>query len=368
MSSEGNYKHDLYKYCENEKDADAIAWAFVAKDKLVKFPFKFPALGPDELRVNIHYVGLCHSDIMHVREYWGKCPFPLVPGHEMVGEVSLVGSDVKDFKKGDLVGFGTLRQACSKCKVCKEGRENLCQNCDDRLTYDKHWGGYATQVQQPAAFFFHIPKGFKMEKAAPLFCAGITTYYPMKRFLKPGMTGGVVGIGGLGHMAVTFLHKLGHHVTAFSSSKDKEKEIKALGADQVVCTKDKAEMEKVANSIDFIINTLPTKSGFEDFIHCCSFGGIFAQVGVGAFGDTCLPLETREIVFKELCVCGSLVGPREAIKEMVKVCAEKDIYPTCEEFPFEELPKAFDHLENGKPKFRVVINIKDFAEKNGWKK
>ena len=215
------YEHPLYKHCKNEKEADAIAWAFVNSKKMVRFPFKFPALGPNKIRANVLYAGLCHSDFMTVRSLWGPAPYPIALGHEMVCEVSQVGSEVKDFKKGDLVGFGTQRDCCDKWKWCLRGEEEVCPNVQERGTYGKYWGGYSTAVQQPAKFFFHLPKNFDLKRGPPLFCAGITTFYPMKKFLKEGMNTAVVGVGGLGHLAIQFLHKLGHKVTAFTTSEDK---------------------------------------------------------------------------------------------------------------------------------------------------
>ena len=263
MSLPEKYDHPLYKKVEDEKDADAVAWAWVNKEKCVKYPFKFPPLAPRELRANVLYLGLCHSDVLTVREGWGPCQFPLAPGHEIVAEVSEVGSDVKNYKKGDLVGFGTLRDACEKCRFCKIGQEELCRDVKDPFTYGTYWGGYATAIQQPAEFFFHLPEKFDLTKGAPLFCAGITTFYPMKKFLKEGMKTAVCGIGGLGHLALQFLNKMGYESTAFTSSPNKIDLIKSLGATHVVVSTDPKQMEAVKDSFDFIINTIPTDKVFK---------------------------------------------------------------------------------------------------------
>ena len=362
------YEHELYKHCD-EKEADAIAWAFVNKEKMVKFPFKFPPIAKDELRVNVLYAGLCQSDVHTVRSMWGPAHYPIAPGHEIIGEVSLVGSDVKDFKKGDLVGFGTMRDNCGKCKYCKEGKEEICMCCKNKGTYGLYWGGYETQMQQPAKWFFHLPTGFKLEKAAPLFCAGITTYYPIKKYLKPGMKTAVIGIGGLGHMAIQFLHKMGYEVTAFTTSPDKEKLIKELGADSIIISTDKEQMKAAANKFDFIINTLPVSKGFADYVHTCAPFGYFVSVGlpeINESSNTIVPM--FEVICLEKHIVGSLVGPYAPTAEMVQLCAEKDIYPMVEIFSFEDFPKAFEKLEHGKPHFRCVVNVKDYAEKHGLKK
>ena len=212
---------------------------FCQQRKLVKFPFKFPALGAKEIRANVLYTGLCHTDVLVGRAIWGETIFPIAPGHEIIGEVSQVGSEVSDFKKGDLVGFGTIRYCCNDCKNFKKDHEELCLGGGDHYTYGRYWGGYATAIQQPADFFFHLPEKFDLVKGSPLFCAGVTTYYPMEKYLTPDMKKtAVIGIGGLGHVAVKFLKKLGYDVTSFTSNEKKIDMIKELGADHVVVSTD----------------------------------------------------------------------------------------------------------------------------------
>ena len=369
MSKE-NYEHKLYKYVKDDKDADAIAWAFVNPEKMVRFPFKFPPLEPGEIRANVLYAGLCQSDVHTVKGHWGQCSYPLAPGHEIIGEVSEVGKDVKDFKKGDLVGFGTMRDVCEKCKFCKIGKEELCRGVEEPFTYGFHWGGYATALQQPAKLFFHLPKGFNLARGAPLFCAGITVFYPMKKFLKPGMKCAVIGIGGLGHLALQFLNKLGHEVAAFTTSPNKAESIKKLGANQVIISTDPAQMKAAESKFDFIVNTIPSidENFFQNYFNCIDLGGTFVQVGQPDFDHGKLKFSVWDFVCKEVNLVGSCVGPRPVIKEMLPVCVEKDIYPICEEFKFEDFPKAFEKLEKGKPHFRCVVNVKEYAEKHGFKK
>ena len=359
-----NYEHPLYQHC-NIKDADGVAWAFINSNKMIKFPFKFPEISPDEIRINVFYVGLCQSDVHTIREVWGPCQFPIVPGHEIIGEVSLLGSNVKDFKKGEIVGFGTMRDCCEKCKFCKKGKENLCPDGD--FTYGLYWGGYSTAMQQPSKFFFHLPKGFKIEKAAPLFCAGITTFYPIEKYLTEEIkTCGVIGCGGLGHMAIQFLHKMGKNVTAFTTSEKKVDLLKQLGADKVIISSDSSQMKAAAGSIEFLINTIPNDIDFQPYISCIERGGKFIQVGMPSDNDF-LKLNINTLVVNEIEIIGSMVGPRHSINKMVEFCNKNDIYPIVEEHPFEEMPKAFEKLEHGRPFFRCVVNVKDFAEKNGLK-
>lgn len=180
------YEHNLYKHVQSIKEADAVAFAFVNKDKTVFFPYQAPDLAADEIRANILYTGLCLSDSLHSRGKWAPCHYPVAPGHEIIAEVSEIGSEVENFKKGDKVAFGTMRQICGKCKYCLSGRgEPLCQGSSTNFTYGLHFGGYSTMLQQPADFFLPIPEGLDLKRAAPLLYAGITVYNPIKKYLRP---------------------------------------------------------------------------------------------------------------------------------------------------------------------------------------
>ena len=190
----------------------------------------------------------------------------------------------------------------------------------------------------------------------------------MRRYLKDGMATAVIGCGGLGHLAIKFLKSLGHHVTAFTSSSDKVDEVKKMGADDVVVSTDKEQMKKAQDKFDFVINTLPVNDKFGDYFETCARAAYFIQVGVPANDNWVLGVVASTIVIKEIKFIGSWLGPRVHINEMVKLCHEKNVYPQVEEFAFEDFPKALDKLEHGKPHFRCVVNVKDFAEKNGFKK
>jgi D-arabinose 1-dehydrogenase-like Zn-dependent alcohol dehydrogenase len=362
---EKKYDHEIFKHV-SEGEAESVAWAFVNPVDMVKFPYKVDQIGEEEVRCNITYAGLCLSDILHSRSKWGRCQYPVAPGHEIMGVVSKVGSKVTDFKEGDKVCFGTMRDCCDKCKYCERDQEQLC--LDPTLTkftfHGKYWGGYSTHLQQPAKFFFKYPEELDESKAAPLLCAGITVYSPISEFCKKGDKTAVIGIGGLGHLAVQFLSKLGYHVTALTSSSDKTEFCKTLGADEVYNYTSQEDMSKLTNSFDFVINTLPISEGFDKFLNVCAPRAYFVQVGLPEVTET-MNLPYFPLVGKELKVVGSSVGSRKVIVEMLSLCAKEKIYPMVEEFSFEDFPKAVDRLENGRPKFRCVVNVQEYSKKHG---
>ena len=190
----------------------------------------------------------------------------------------------------------------------------------------------------------------------------------MRKFLKEGMNTAVVGVGGLGHLAIQFLHKLGHKVTAFTTSKDKIPLIKQLGGDDAIISTDPKQMEEAKGKFDFVINTLPNFDKVNDYIDKVSLCGYYVQVGAGNITEANVTFNIFSVILKEVKIVGSIVGPRQVIREMLNVCVEKNIYPMIEEFDFEDFPKAFNRLENERPKFRCVVNVKDWAEKHGFKK
>ena len=356
------YDHELYKYTKDIKDADAVAYAAVSKTKLDYFPYKNPELLPNEIRANVLYAGLCHSDCLTVRGLWGDINYPVAPGHEIIAEVTEVGSEVKNFTKGEKVGFGVFRTLCGTCKFCLSDRETMCVS-NLKFTYGFHFGGYSTSLQQPASHFFKLPEKLKLDVAAPLLCAGATVFTPMLKFLKPGMNTAVIGIGGLGHLAVQFLSKLGHEVTCVSSSPEKFDFFKQLGATGIINVNSEEELTNNFGKFDFIINTSSSNNGLISLIRLTARCGIFVQTGLPPINeDSKIP--NHYIVCNEITFVGSNVGSRKEIQQMLEVCAEKDIYPITEHYSFEEFPKAFDKIENGKPIFRCVVNCGEYSKKN----
>jgi len=351
--------HPTYKFV-SEKEADASAWIFTDPKKgMTKVHIKFPEIKPNELRVKVTYAGLCHSDVHTVREDWGPCPYPIAPGHEIVGEVTHLGSEVTKFKIGDKVGFGCTREACGKCKLCKNNCEQLCftinPQLEQGLTYGpKFWGGYASSMQQPADFFFKLPPNLPESKIPPLFCAGITLYTPIAKYAKPGDEVAVLGIGGLGHMGVQYAKAWGCKVTAFTSSKDKEEFIKKLGADRVVVGNAETYKQE-AGKFDVVLNTLPSSDDFSQYLGLTAPLGTFVQLGAPAFNKPA-QINPASVIFGHLTFTGSGTGSRKDIEDMLAFSAKHNIVPLCEEFDYEKFPSAFDRLENGKPIFRCVVN------------
>lgn len=362
---ESEYEHKLYKYTSEIKDADAVAYAAINKNKFDFFPYKHPKLESNEIRANILYSGLCLTDSHYTRSKWGKIKYPVAPGHEIIAEVSEIGENVKDFKKGDKVGFGYLRWCCDTCKNCKIGKETLCldNSGEEKSTFGTHFGGFSTILQQPASHFIKLPDKLKLDVSASLFCAGITVFTPIKRYLKPGMSTAVVGIGGLGHLACQFLSKLGHEVTAISTSPSKFEYYKQFGVTDIINSNNLEDLKKNNSRFDFVLNTSPSSDNFENLIELTAKGGYFIQVGAPDISEK-INISLNVLVMNEISLVGSLVGSREDIKEMLNLCAEKEIYPVTEMFDFEDFPKAFDKLEHGKPIFRCIVNVGDYSKKN----
>lgn len=360
---ESQLTHPTYKFV-SEQEADAFAWIFTnPTDPMKKVAIKLPELKPDEIRIKVTYAGLCHSDIHTVRGDWGPASYPLAPGHEIVGTVTHIGSNIKDYQLGDKVGFGCQRESCDSCKPCKLTLDQLCTApLEQKYTYGaKYWGGYATSLQQPAKFFFKIPKELPEEKVPPLFCAGITTYAPIARHAKPGDELAVLGIGGLGHMAVMFGKAWGCKVTAFTTSKDKEDFIKKLGADRVVVSSEET-LAQEAGKYDVVLNTLPSGDNLTALVNLTQTLGTFVQLGAPPVNkpSSFLP---HVLLFRHVNFTGSGIGSRKEIREMLEFCAKHNIVPLCEQFDFENFPQAFDHLEHGKPIFRCVVDATKAAPK-----
>ena len=238
--------------------------------------------------------------------------------------------------------------------------DNLCENEKDPLTFGLHFGGYCTQLQQPADHFIKLPKNIDPKKSAPLFCAGCTMFDPILRYGKTGMKTAVIGVGGLGHLGIIFLKKMGYNVTAITSSHKKDELIKKLGADHILISSDLKQMEENKSKFDMILNTIPIHENYERYIKLTAKLGYFIQIGA-ATEDPKIPL--LHIIENEVKVVGINGGRLEACQKVAEFAAKNNAYPICEEFSFEDFPKAYGRMSKENPKFRVVVNVQDYFKK-----
>lgn len=361
--------HELYPRVEDPKDADACAWVFKNSKEFVPYYFKFRDLGAKEVRAKILHTGLCHSDVLTGRESWGPCSFPVCTGHEVIGEITHLGSEVTGFKVGDVIGFGPFREACFNCDHCNNKDDNLCDKLpfSEKALYGRYFGGYCTHIQQPASYCFHIPEGLDLANVPPVLCAGVTVFAPMKRHIKKeGARIGVLGIGGLGHLAVQYGKAMGCHVTGFTTSASKVEYIKNLGASQVIVVDSElAALKDHQHEFDFLINTLPIGNMkiMEAYLATLKNGGTLIQVGLPEVKDN-LEVSFFTIVARQLTIAGSIVSSVQETKDTLEFTLKHGIKVEVEDFSFEDFPKALNRLENERPQFRCVVHVKDFVEKH----
>lgn len=359
--------HPIYPRATPET-ADGCAWAFYDKDTFAKYYYKLPELGPTDVRIRSTYAGLCHSDSMTGREKWGPQLRPVCPGHEVVGEVIAIGPEVKSVKIGDTVMFGPTRDSCGHCEWCDQGETTLCQKTDgtEKFLYGLYFGGYASHQQHKESHCFKVPEGLNLKNAAPLMCAGVTVFNPMHRHLKKGMKIAVLGVGGLGHLAVQYGVKMGMEVDALMSGVKKEKEeyVKSLGVSKIHLWKEKGVLQALAGTYDAIINTLPVSLEAEvmdQVLQTMKPRGKLIIVGAPDVQES-LKMSFFPLIMGEYTVVGSIVGGRKTTEEMLKFSAENKVECLCEHYTWEEFPQALEKLEKGAPKFRCVVDIDSFSK------
>lgn len=301
--------------------------------------------------IKVHYPGLCHSDLSMLNNEWGMTQYPFVPGHEVVGEVVATGSGVKHLKTGDLVGLGWTSASCMHCDQCMGGSHHLCGTAEGTIV-GRH-GGFADYVRSHWSWAVPLPAGIDLEKAGPLFCGGITVFNPIiVAGVKPTDKVGVIGISGLGHMALKFLNKWGCEVVAFTSSPDKNDQILAMGATRVVNSKDPKELASIQGSLDFILNTTNVTLDWNSYLATLAPKGRFHTVGA-VLEPMAIP--AFSLITGEKSVGGSPLGSPALTRTMLEFCVRHDIYPIVETFPMAEINQAFDHLTAGKARYRVVL-------------
>ena len=325
--------------------------AHEAAGKLQPFEYKPDALGKNGVEIQVHYCGICHSDLSMIDNEWGMSQYPLVAGHEVVGKVLQIGDDVQNLAVGDMVGLGWHCNYCGNCDMCLSGDHNLCASGVGTIV--GHHGGFADKVRADAKAVVKLPKGIDFKVAGPLMCGGITVFNPLVQFgIAPTSKVAVIGIGGLGHMALQFLNAWGCEVTAFTSHKSKEKELLKLGAHKVLDSTNAKELEGAAASFDMILSTVNVKLDWNLYIQTLKPKGRFHFVGA-----TLEPLDISVfgLITGQRSISASPVGSPTNIKKMLEFANFHDIKPQVEIFPLSKVNDALDHLRAGKARYRVVL-------------
>lgn len=342
-------------YAAAEAARPLAPWTFERRDTL-----------PTDVKLKIQFCGVCHSDLHSVRAEWGNDKFPLVPGHEIIGTVTEVGAEVSRFTVGQTVGVGCMVDSCRTCASCREGLEQYCENrftgtygdadrVDGRITQ----GGYSDAIVVDQAFVLTIPEGMDPAGAAPLLCAGITTYSPLKHWrVSEGQKVGVVGLGGLGHMAVKLAHAMGAEVTLFTTSAGKSDDARRLGASNVVISKDEGAMQACAGTLDLIIDTVSAGHDINSYLALLKRDGALIQVGAPPE-----PLATQvfSLIGKRRTFAGSLIGGIPETQEMLEFCAEHGIVSDIEVIKIADIEDAYARMLRSDVKYRFVIDMASLA-------
>ena len=337
--------------------------AFDATGPLGPFAFERRDPGPTDVHIDILYCGVCHSDLHTVRSEWEGTVYPCVPGHEIVGRVARVGRSVKKFREGDLAAVGCLVDSDRTCPECRAGLEQFCPNFV--LTYnspDRHlpgkvtYGGYSTAIVVDEAFTLRVSDKLPLPGVAPLLCAGITTYSPLRHWkVGKGSKVGIVGLGGLGHMGLKFAHAFGAETVLFTTSPGKADDARRLGADAVVVTRDPDEMKPHAGSFDFILNTVAASHNLDPFLNLLKRDGTLCLVGVPAAPHPSPGV--AGLVFKRRSLTGSLIGGLPETQEMLDYCADRGITSDVEVIPMQQINTAYERMLRSDVKYRFVIDL-----------
>ena len=343
----------------------SIAKAYsAAKPKARVVPTKIDRrpVGPKDVQIGIEYCGVCHTDIHFVNNDWGMTNYPVVPGHEIVGRVTEVGSAVKNFKPGDRAAIGCLVDSCNICENCEKGLEQYCLN-GFTATYNSEtsdpggftYGGYSTSVVAKESFVLHIPDSLTGPGVAPLLCAGITTYSPLRNWgIGQSQKVGVIGLGGLGHMGVKFARALGSHVTMITSSEQKGEDARMLGADEVLLSSSVDALTKQAGSFDFLLNTIPVDHDLTPFLELLKTDGTMCVVGAI---EPLSKVNAAQLIFGRRTLAGSLIGGIAETQEMLNFCGNKNILSEVEVIRMDEINEAFERMRQSDVKYRFVIDL-----------
>jgi alcohol/geraniol dehydrogenase (NADP+) len=326
--------------------------AMAAKKPLEKFQYEAREVGDLDVQVKITHCGICYSDVHMIDNDAHFSTYPFVPGHEIVGQVSKTGARVTALQVGDRVGIGWQAGACMNCEWCVKGEENLCVELMNHATWSPY-GGFATSIIVDSRFAFPIPENLASENAGPLLCGGITVYSPLRNHgIRPAMKVGIIGCGGLGHLAIQFASAFGCDVTAFSSSPDKEKEARAFGANAFVSSRDTGALQRLTHRFDFILSTIHGDLDWNAYLAMVKPNGKLCFVGLPAGAITLNPFS---LIFGQASVCGSVIGGRPAIREMLEFAARHGITAQTEVMPMSAVNQAIARLKENKVHYRIVL-------------
>ncbi|MFN1149445.1 NAD(P)-dependent alcohol dehydrogenase [Serratia liquefaciens] len=334
-----------------------------AKSALVPFDYTPRTLRDHDVQIKVLFCGVCHSDLHQARNEWSNTLFPVVPGHEIVGRVSAVGNHVSRYQVGDLVGVGCMVDSCRSCPSCDEGLEQYCENGftgtyngEDRQTGATTYGGYSTDMVVDQDFVLRVPENLDPAGVAPLLCAGITTYSPLRQWgAGPGKKVGIVGLGGLGHMGVKLARAMGAHVVLFTTSASKVEDAKRLGAHEVVISRNPEEMTQHTNSFDFILNTVAAQHDLNPFLNLLRRDGTLTLVGAPEH-DHPSP-QVFNLIMKRRRIAGSLIGGIAETQEMLDFCGQHGITSDIELIPMQQINEAFERMLKSDVKYRFVVDI-----------
>lgn len=333
-----------------------------AEAKLAPFTFERRDPRANDVEIEIVYCGVCHSDLHQARNEWRNTLYPCVPGHEIVGRVTRVGAEVRDFKPGDLAAVGCMVDSCRTCTACREGLEQYCEpgftgtyNGPEQGTGANTFGGYSSHIVVDRHFVLHVPEGLDLAGVAPLLCAGVTTWSPLRRWgAGPGKKVGIVGLGGLGHMGVKLADALGAHVVLFTTSPGKEADARRLGADEVVISKDAEQMGRHAESFDLIVDTVAAQHDINAYLGLLKRDCTLVQVGAP---EKPLDVNVFSVIWRRRNFAGSLIGGIAETQEMLDFCGKHGITADIEMIPIDQIESAYSRMLKSDVKYRFVIDM-----------